>query len=69
MCIFANRQMRENANGMTRLGQTVVAGQRYENFVTHAADIDDGLCRQRVDQFAVEEGDNGMIKKVEALKG
>src|SRR6266403_434916 len=60
--------MRENTNGLPRRRKFVVTRKRDENFVADAADIDDGLRGQGVDEFAVEEGDHGIVTKLNRYK-
>src|SRR5437868_2837018 len=68
MRIFADSQVRENTNGLAWFRKPIVAGERDENFVTNAADIDDCVRRQSAHQFTVEKSDHGFVKKIGALK-
>src|SRR5581483_8306105 len=58
MGVLANGQMCENANGLARFRQPVVAGKRNEHFVANTRDIDNCLRGQRVDQLAIKKSDH-----------
>jgi len=47
---------------LTGGGKFILTRERNENFVANPADVDNGLSRQSVDEFAVEKGDHGMLQ-------
>jgi hypothetical protein len=60
MGILADDEMREQLHFLAGRGELVERRQGDQRFVADAADLDDDLRGQRLNQFAVEKGDHGL---------
>ncbi len=66
LSVFADVKMGQDVDRLTRRRELVVTRKRNENFVAHAADVDDRLGGQGRGKGAIEEGDHAEWLNVEA---
>jgi hypothetical protein len=58
--------MSENADGLPGSRQFIVAREWNKHFISDSADIDSGLRRQGIHEFAIKEGNHGFVKALKS---